>query len=121
MSVLRPNICEAADMESFSGSFDVGPPNDLPPNDTPERCSLCANALPVWWYVVEPATNDECQLVGSVALARWWPVCADCDRLIASGAVKEVQKRHAEVAEVAVAEVVGEFLLLGERWGRITS
>jgi hypothetical protein len=108
-------------MESFSGSFDVVPGNDVPSNAAPERCSLCANALPVWWYVVEPITNGAGQLIGSPALARWWAICADCDRLIASDAVEAVRERHAEGAEPAAPEVVDEFLLRGERWDRVTS
>ena len=119
--MLSPRVCQAAGMESYYGDFDVASPSDRPPNDAPERCSLCANAHPVWWYLVEPVRNEANQLVGPVALARWWAVCADCDRLIAWGAADDVRERVAPDLRAAAPEIVGEFLLRGERWGRVPS
>jgi hypothetical protein len=108
-------------VESYCGDFDVASLSDRPPNDAPERCSLCASASPVWWYIAEPVRNEANQLVWSVALARWWAVCADCDRLIASGAADDVRDRVAQDLRAAAPEVVSEFLLRCERWGRVTS
>lgn len=106
---------------SFSGSFDVVRSSDLPPDDAPARCSLCDSGCPVWWYALEPVTDEGGRLVGPTALARWWAICADCDRLIVSGAVKEARERHAGSAGAADVEVGDELLRRGERWGRVTS
>lgn len=114
-------ICKAKGVTSFSGSFDVVRPSDLPPDDVLARCSLCDNASPVWWYALEPVTDELGRLVGPTALARWWAICTDCDRLIASGAVKDARERRAESAGAADVEEVDELLLRGERWGRVTS
>lgn len=108
-------------MASFSGSFEVVPPSDLPPEDVPKLCALCANADPVCWYVVEPVTHEGSEVGDRTVLARWWAVCANCDDLIASGAGKEVRKRQGEASGATALEVVDEFLRQGERWGGVTA
>ncbi|GAB2727568.1 hypothetical protein GCM10027273_02940 [Nocardioides pakistanensis] len=81
-------------MESYSGSFDVVPSSESPPDDAPDRCALCTDGPPAWWYVVEP-DGDSGRLVESTAPARWWALCAECDGLIALGAVDKVRDRAA--------------------------
>lgn len=97
------------------------PSGEGPPDDAPEQCALCGDGDPVWWYVVEPLRDTASRLVASAALARWWAICAGCDRLISLGAVDRVRERVVEGRDAAARQVVDEFLGSGQRWGPITT
>jgi hypothetical protein len=108
-------------MESYSGSFDVAPSSECPADDAPDQCSLCADGDPVWWYVVEPVTDRSGRLVRSTALARWWAICTECDRLTARGDVDMLRDRLADGLRPAAADLLEGLLRRGVRWGHVTS
>jgi hypothetical protein len=106
----------------YTGSFDIVPSEDGPPDSVPDECSLCADLGPGWWYVVEPVRDSSNRIVGSVALARWWAICATCHQLVAANAVDPLQERLGRLQRRdEVLEILALFVRQARPWVEVVS
>lgn len=108
-----------AAMESYGGSFDLVPPDDVAPEPVPEQCSPCGSADPRWWYRVEAVPDEQGRVSGVRALARWWAVCIECHHLIAEGSVQSLIERIANRTRPACLGYRVGVREAAQRWGHV--